>query len=144
MTWRLRGLAMAACGLVLSGCTPQTVSTTGSSGAAAGPAGMVASAAAPTPKSRYMNLAWNAAWAETCGFNVDFPKLRSSYLAYEAANGAPPADMENLGASLDKARGLLMRIVASKPDQCDAARIERIRGSMARYVANDFSPGAAV
>lgn len=91
-----------------------------------------------------MNLAWNSAWAETCGFNVDFPKLRTSYLSFEASNGALPADMETLGASLDKARGLLLRIVATKPDQCDSARIERIRASMARYVANDFSPGAAV
>lgn len=144
MNLRMTSCLAAACALLLAGCAPQATSTTGSGGAVAETVGMTAPVAAPTAESRFKHLAWNAAWAETCGFNVDYPKLRTSYLAYEAANGTPPTDMEKLGASLDKARGILLRVVATKPDLCDSARIERIRSSMARYVANDFSPGEAV
>jgi fumarylacetoacetate (FAA) hydrolase family protein len=144
MTLRTIGCAAAALAMLLAGCAPQATSTTGSAGAVAGTAGMVAPVAAPTAESRFKHLAWNASWAETCGFNIDYLKLRASYLAYEAANGAAPADMDKLGASLDKARSILLRVVATKPDLCDSARIERIRGSMARYVAHDFSPGEAV
>jgi hypothetical protein len=138
------GWAALTLALLLAGCAPQATSTTGSAGAVAGATGMVAPVSAPTAESRFKHLAWNAAWAEVCGFNVDYPKLRISYLAYEAANGTPAADMDRLGASLDKARSIIQRAVATRADLCNSARIERIRSSMARYVANDFSPGEAV
>ena len=105
---------------------------------------MVAPVAAPTPESRFKHLAWNSSWAEVCGFNIDYPKLRASYMAYEAINGASAEDVPKLGASLDKAHGILHGAVATRVDLCNDARLERIRATMARYVANDFSPGDAV
>ena len=144
MALRMTGCHVAALALLLAGCAPQATSTTSSAGAVAGAAGMVAPVAAPTPESRFKHLAWNSAWAETCGFNIDYPKLKGAYLAYEVINGSSAPDVEKLGASLDKARGILLRVVSTRSDLCDTARIERIRGSMARYVANDFTPGEAV
>jgi hypothetical protein len=145
MALRTTGLAALGLLMLLTGCAPQATSTTGSAGAvAAGAAGMVAPVSAPTPESRFKHLAWNAAWAETCGFNIDYPRLKGSYLTYEKLSGTPSADLPKLDASLDKARSIISRAVATRVDLCDQARIERIRATMARYVGNDFSPGEAV
>jgi len=141
MALRLISLIATVSLLALGGCAPQATSTTGSVGAVAG---MAAPNAAPTPESRFKHLAWNAAWAEVCGFTIDYPKLKASYLAYEAASGTPSSDMDRLGGSLDKARSIILRAVGSRADQCDESRLERLRATMARYVAKDFSPGEAV
>ena len=137
MGLRNTGWAALALLVMLAGCAPQVASTTGSVAA-------VAPVVAATPERRFKNLAWNAVWAQTCGFNVDYPSLKGSYMAYEAVNGASAEDVAKYGASLDKARGLLQRVIATRTDECDDKRLERIRASMARYVANDFAPGDAV
>lgn len=137
MGLRNTGLAALALLATLPGCAPQAASTTGSAAA-------VAPAAPATPERRFKNLAWNAVWAEACGFHIDYPSLRGSYMGYEAVNGASAEDVARYGASLDKARGLLQRVIATRTDECDDRRLERIRASMARYVANDFAPGEAV
>ena len=137
MGLRNTGLAALALLAALPGCAPQAASPTGSVAA-------VAPAAPATPERRFKNLAWNAVWAEACGFHIDYPSLRGSYMGYEAINGATAEDVAKYGASLDKARGLLQRVIATRTDECDDKRLERIRASMARYVANDFAPGDAV
>ena len=137
MALRMSGLAAITLLVLLPGCAPQATPTTGSVGA-------VAPVAVATPERRFKNLAWNAAWAEVCGFHVDYPSLKGSYMAYEAVNGARAEDVAKFGASLDKARSLIQRVVASRADECDDKRLERIRASMARYVANDFSSIEAV
>lgn len=139
MRLRTTGLAAIALLAALPGCAPQAASTTGSVAAVA-PAAIPAA----TPERRFKNLAWNAVWAEACGFHIDYPSLRGSYMGYEAINGATAEDVAKYGASLDKARGLLQRVIATRTDECDDKRLERIRASMARYVANDFAPGDAV
>ena len=78
----LRGIHMVAAGLMLAGCSQQPAPATGS----------MAPASAPnTPAARLERLAWNTAWAQTCGFYFDNLKLKSTYLAFEA-NAGMPAD----------------------------------------------------
>jgi len=126
---------MAVACLMLAGCSQQAASTTGS----------LTSAPPPnTASARVEHLAWNTAWAQTCGFYFDDLKLRSTYLAYEANGGMPPEQVTKLGGTYDRTQASLRAIAATHVDQCSGGRLDRIRSSIARYLAGDFSPGDTV
>jgi len=130
----LRGIHMVAAGLMLAGCSQQPAPATGS----------MAPASAPnTPAARLERLAWNTAWAQTCGFYFDNLKLKSTYLAFEANAGMPADQVSRLGPAYDRTQGSLRAIAAAHGDDCTEARLGRIRASIARYLAGDFSPGEA-
>jgi len=139
----LRVLALTVAGCVLlaamTGCAQQTLTTTGSTSPTVAPA-----AAPNTTASRLEHLAWNSAWAQGCGFYFDNLKLKSAYLAFEARNGIPPDQVTRLAASYDKTQGLIRSVAANHADQCNEQKLQRIRASIARYLAGDFTPGEAV
>jgi hypothetical protein len=123
----------------LMGCSQQPGSVTAS----------VAPAAAPpevpnTPPTRLEHIAWNSAWAQNCGFYFDNQKLKSAYLTYEANAGTSPDQINKLANTYDKVQKSILAIAATHRDQCTDQRNERIRASIARYLAGDFSPGETV
>lgn len=129
------GIYVITAVLALGGCSQQPVSTTGS----------LASATTPnTTTARVEHLAWNTAWAQTCGFYFDNLKLRSTYLAFEANSGMPTEQVTKLGGTYDRTQASLRAIAAAHADQCSDSRLGRIRANMARYLAGDFSPGDTV
>ena len=127
--------ALIAAGPLLGACAGS--GATGSTTAAAMPA-------APTPEGRLKNLVWNSAWATACGFQLDTAKLKANYMAYEVAAGTDPAKIASLGNSFDKLHGSIRNMAVGRPDECTEDRIGRIRETVGRYLANDFSPGGAV
>jgi hypothetical protein len=143
----MKMVAIATVALALTcavaGCSTQPTATTASVGVVAGPTAEAPLAVA-TPESRLKLLAWNSVWAEVCGFTLDTAKLKASYLSYETAAGATPEAIAKLASSFDRARGIIRPAMAGRSDQCTADRIERIRTTVARYLANDFAPGGAV
>ena len=129
--------ALAAVCSTVAGCSQTAGSTTAS--VAAAPAAVV-----NTPASRLEHLAWNSAWAKSCGFYFDNAKLKSSYLAYETAAGTPAEQVAKLGNSFDRLQGSIGSIAASQADQCTDRRLEHIRAEIARYLGGDFTPGESV
>ena len=123
--------------IILTGCSQQPVGGTASVAAVAAPVAL-------KPEDRLKTFAWNTAWAEVCGFRIDAAKMKSAYLAYEANNGAAPETVTSLASAFDRLRGPIKAVAASKPELCTEQRLERIRASVARYLANDFAPGDAV
>ena len=97
-----------------------------------------------TPASRVEHLAWNTAWAKSCGFYFDNAKMKSSYLAYESTAGTTADQVAKLATTYDRLQGSLGAIAASQADQCNDRRLERIRSEINRYLAGDFTPGPAV
>ena len=89
-------------------------------------------------------MAWNLTWAEICGFNFDNTKMRAAYVDYEQRQGATPEALARLPGSYDKAKGLMHVLSAGHADQCTDDRLARLRETMARYLAGDFSPTSAV
>ena len=139
----IRGTIVAAAllaPLALAGCNGGGPGITGSLGTVAA----VAPAPVVTPESRLKTLAWNSAWAEACGFNISTTKLKAAYLNYEASNGTPPQTVTSLGTTFDRLYKPFRAVAAEHADQCSELRLERIRGAVARYLANDFSSDAAV
>lgn len=127
--------------LMLSGCSQPSGLATGSLGAVTPPAPVELE---NTANNRIKNLAWNSAMAQVCGFYFDNAKLKSMYMAYETQAGTPPETIAKLGASYDKSQGGIRAVTAGRDELCTESRLERIRGSMARYLGGDFTPGGAV
>ena len=129
---RLGNVAAVVACACLAGCAGAPGATTGS---IAGQPAQVAN----TPASRVEHLAWNSAWAKSCGFFFDAAKLKSQYLAYEASAGTPPDQVAKLGATYDRLQHSLAGIAEANTDQCTDARLEHIRAIIARYLGGDFS-----
>jgi hypothetical protein len=70
--------------------------------------------------------------------------LKSAYLTYEANAGTAPDQVSKLANTYDKVQKSILAIAATHRDQCTDQRLERIRASIARYLAGDFSPGEIV
>jgi hypothetical protein len=130
--WRICVLSAS---LALAGCAQPGPATTGSVGSATVP---------NTTAARLEHLAWNTAWAQTCGFYFDNSKLKSTFLAYEATNGTPPDQVTRLGVTYDRTQSSLRAIASAHADQCTGSRLDRIRANIARYLSGDFSPGDTV
>ena len=139
MRTNLSKAAVFSAALILQGCAAQTGLSTGSTAVVAAPVALE-----NTSNNRIKNLAWNSAMAQACGFYFDNAKLKSSFLAYESQAGTPPESVTKLGASYEKAQGTIRALTASRPEMCTESRLDRIRATMARYLAGDFTPGSAV
>ncbi len=135
------GIGLLMLALTLAGCSQSAGLATGSLTPAAAP---TPTELPNTPDNRIKNLAWNSAWAQTCGFYYDNAKLKSSYLAYESQAGTPPETVAKLAAAFDKAQMSFRVLGTAHQDSCTDARLDRIRSSVARYLASDFTPGSAV
>jgi len=136
---RWRNLLVVLTAAALCGCAQQPAATTGS-------IAPVAPLAPPpnTTTTRLDHLAWNTAWAESCGFYFDNAKLKASYLNYEASAGTPTDQMPKIGGLYDRTQSAALKLAAAHLDQCTDQRLEHIRASMGRYLSGDFSPGEVV
>lgn len=127
-----------ACATALTGCSGgaglSTSSILGGSDAAAAPAAPVA-----TPTSRALQVGATAARATKCGYNFDKSKLRTNFLASEAAQGST-AELTNLERTYDTAYSGVSKAAASKPDYCNPAKTAEIKQDLTRHLAGDFSP----
>lgn len=100
-----------------------------------------AAPAAPqsTPTTRALQVGATAARATKCGYNFDANKLRSNFLASEAAQ-APGTDQTNVVKTYDTAYGGVSKAAAGKPDYCSEAKTKEIKDDLTRHLAGDYSP----
>jgi hypothetical protein len=88
--------------------------------------------------ARPIAVAWTSARAQRCGFYFDAPKLRASYLAYEArqSNAEQLAKAEK---SYDTTFKVIRERVGGDPEYCTDSKGAAIKTDLQRHLAGDFS-----
>jgi hypothetical protein len=92
-----------------------------------------------TPAARALQVGGTAARATKCGYNFDSNRLRSNFLAAEAAQ-APGADQTTVQKTYDTAFSGVSKAAASKPDYCSETKTKDIKADLTRHLAGDYTP----
>lgn len=93
-----------------------------------------------TATNRAIQVGWTAARAQYCAFGMDRNKLRSDYLAYEAAQGVPAEEMAKITKTYDVTFESFYARIRGIENYCTKARIEEIRPDIKRHLRGDYSP----
>jgi hypothetical protein len=96
------------------------------------------------PVARAMGVAATSARALKCGYNFDPAKLKSQYLAYEAA--AAPSLSDKLSRVYDTSFAGVTKAISDKErdeDYCAPDRTARIKTALNRNLAGDYTPPAS-
>jgi len=132
-----------AAALVLAGCSGSGGLTTASlmgggnsPDAAAAPAGPPPS----DPTSRAVQVGATSARATHCGFYFDPAKLKSSFLASEAALGATPEQLQKIEREYEYVRLSVTKKIAEEKDYCSELKAQEIKRDLNRHLAGDFTP----
>lgn len=144
-------ILLAATGLALAGCGSNALTTASLTGGETPPA---ASAGSPTgataalppspppsdPTSRAVQVGATSARASRCGFYFDPVKLRTNFLAAEAAQGAGPDQLQKIEREYDHIRGAVLKATTAEADYCNKPRANEIKTDLNRHLAGDFTP----
>ena len=90
------------------------------------------------PTERALHSASISARASKCGYNFDPGKLRESFLAAEAAGGAPSEQMTKLGQSYDFTRASVSKQITDAEDYCSEQRTREVSTALTKQLAGDF------
>lgn len=138
-----RTQVILAAALALAGCSGSSALTTASlTGGGNGPAAAAAPAGPPPsdPTSRALQVAATSARATRCGFYFDPQKLKSSFLAAEAAQGAGPEQLQKIEREYDFTRASVAKKIAEDPGYCSDLKTQEIKRDLNRHLAGDFTP----
>ena len=80
-----------------------------------------------------------SARAARCGYNFDGQRLRSSYLAFEAAQEGGQAKLANLEKTYDTTLAEVARKIAPSDEYCTDEQTQRIKADLTRHLAGDYS-----
>jgi hypothetical protein len=131
-------LALLCTSAFTGGCSEgsslSTSSLLGGSRKAAAPPALV-----NTPTSRALQVGATSARATKCGYNFDASKLRTTFLAAEAAQD-PAADQTNVQRTYDTAYSGIAKAASSKSDYCTDAKTKEIKSALTRHLAGDYTP----
>lgn len=95
--------------------------------------------AANDPVARALQVGTTSARALKCGFNVDPAKMRTQFLAAEAA--ANPADTAKITQVYDTAyKGVTRAVATQSENYCTERKVAQIKTSLTRHLAGDYSP----
>lgn len=121
--------AVSACGATIPGMT--TGSLFGGDQKKAEPA------VTNDPTSRAFQVAGTAARALKCGFNFDAAKLRTQYLAADAAT----ADSAKLAQTYDVTFNATGKAIAGQDEAyCSPTKTTKIKEALNRHLAGDYAP----
>lgn len=90
------------------------------------------------PTERALHSASISARASKCGYNFDAGRLRESFLAAEAANGATPEQMTKLGQSYDFTRATVSKQIAQPEEYCTEGKTREVSAALTKQLAGDF------
>ena len=124
------GLTLA---VVVSGCSGDSGFTTAS----------LLGTAAPKPEldeptERALHSASISARASKCGYNFDPGRLRETFLAAEASNGATPEQMTKLGQSYDFTRATVSKQISNAEEYCTEGKTREVSAALTKQLAGDF------
>lgn len=92
-----------------------------------------------TPANRAFQVGATSARAIKCGYNFDPAKLRTQFLAAEAATD--PASADQLGKTYDVAFNGVTKAVASQGEgYCSNQKLAMIKEALTRHLAGDYTP----
>lgn len=92
------------------------------------------------PMARPVAVAWTSARAKRCGFYFDPAKLKTNYLAYEAARGATGEQYGKIEKAYDTSYRTTTDKVSSDPDYCSDRKGLEIKADLERHLAGDYTP----
>ncbi len=84
------------------------------------------------PTERALHSASISARASKCGYNFDAGRLRESFLAAEAANGATPEQMTKLGQSYDFTRATVSKQIAQPEEYCTEGKTREVSAALTK------------
>jgi len=90
------------------------------------------------PTERALHSASISARATKCGYNFNSIKLRESYLASEAANGATPEQMAKLGQSYDFTVATISKQISNPEEYCSESKTREVSAQLSKQLAGDF------
>lgn len=135
----MKRLALISLTLSLAACGGGASNILGGGATKAPSAADLVAAPPADPKTRAVQVAWNVSRANKCGFNLDAATLKSTYLAYEAAQGATPESLLNLEKAYEFSRGETAGRIATVENYCNEQRLTETRADLGRYLAGDFA-----
>jgi hypothetical protein len=90
------------------------------------------------PTERALHSAAISARAAKCGYNFNSTKLRESYLASEAANGATPEQMAKLSQSYDFTVTTVSKQISNPEEYCSESKTREVSAQLSKQLAGDF------
>jgi hypothetical protein len=143
---RMKRFAQAgACALLLAGTVLHAGCSNSSAGLTTGSLGLLP-ADAPAAVSnedtmaRPVAVAWTSARAKRCGFYFDPAKLKTSYLAYEATQGAAGEQYGKIEKAYDTSYRVTSEKISLDPDYCTDSKGLEIKANLERHLAGDYTP----
>lgn len=88
---------------------------------------------------RAMQVAATSARAAQCGYNFDPAKLKTSYLAYEGAQGGSADQVAKLDKTYEFTKGSVAKRMANPDEYCTEEQTAKIKSDLSRHLAGDFS-----
>lgn len=140
--WIAAATGLAFGSLALGGC-----SNSGSSGISTAslldgaPSGATGEAAAiknDDPNARAVQVGWTAARAQRCGFIFDAAKLKSNFLAAEAARGSGPGTSTNPEKAYDQSFTSISAKIKDEADYCSKKKSDEIKADLQRHLAGNY------
>jgi hypothetical protein len=130
--------------LTLGGCSSSSGVSTGALLGEGQASATAAIPSAPTgdSTSRAFQVGSTAARAVKCGYNFDPVKLRTNFLANEAATVAP-TDIPRIEKVYDTAYNGVAKAVAGQANYCSQAKTAEIKTNLTRHLAGDYTPTVA-
>lgn len=90
------------------------------------------------PTERALHSAAISARATKCGYNFNPTKLRESFLASEAANGATPDQMTKLSQSYDFTVTTVSKQISNPQEYCSEEKTREVSTQLNKQLAGDF------
>jgi len=90
------------------------------------------------PTERALHSAAVSARAAKCGYNFNPIKLRESFLASEAANGATPEQMAKLSQSYDFTVATVSKQISNPQEYCSESKTREVSAQLNKQLAGDF------
>src|SRR5690606_27261155 len=87
------------------------------------------------PTERALHSAAISARATKCGYNFNPTKLRESFLASEAANGATPEQMAKLGQSYDFTVTTVSKQISNPEEYCSESKTREVSAQLNKQLA---------
>jgi hypothetical protein len=123
-------------GVGLAACSSGSLTTSSLFGGSPPPK---APTAVNDTSARTLQVATTSARAAKCGYNFDQQKLRSSFLAAEAA-ASPGTDMGKVQQAYDMTARRIAASIAKDEDFCSEDMTREIKADLSRHLSGDFTP----
>lgn len=125
-------------GLGAAACSSGGLTTSSIFGGSSPP--VKAAVAVNDTSSRTLQVAATSARAVKCGYYFDPARLRASFLAAEAASGAPVADLGKVEQAYDMTFRRVAASIAKAEDFCSEDQTREIKSDLTRHLAGNYAP----